>query len=285
MAKRHVISLNFAKKATLAAAAILVLTIPLLVGTMNTTLHAQSPATAPLQFEVASSRPGNSEAKINDLELRPGGRLTGVNQSLRSLITRAYGVRAFQITGGPSWLDSAKFDIEAKREGNPTREQMTGMLQSLLADRFQLRVHSETKELPIYALLVAKNGPKLEPSHSDGCTEPTAGVPLPAPGQPPIRICGAFNLQPGRITGLRTTMSQFAAALARYPFSQTVVDKTGIDGTYEITLQWTPDEPAVDRSGPSIFTAIQEQLGLRLESQKGPVETLVIDHVEKPSEN
>ncbi len=285
MANRHVLSLTLAKKATLAAAGILALAIPLLVGMMNTPLHAQSPATAPLQFEVASIRPNNSEAKINDLSFAPGGRLTGINQSLRLLIMRAYGVRSFQISGGPSWLDSAKFDVEAKREGNPTPEQMTQMFQSLLADRFQLRVHRETKDLPIYALLVAKNGPKLERSHPDGCTDPTPGIPLPAPGEGPVRICGSFNLQPGRITGTRATMSQFAAALARYPFNQSVVDKTALDGTYDINLQWTPDETAADRSGPSIFTTIQEQLGLRLESQKGPVETLVIDHAEKPSAN
>ena len=165
------------------------------------------------------------------------------------------------------------------------------MLQTLLADRFQLKIHKELRELPVYALQIGKNGPKLEPSRGSGCFDPVADpkafiVPTTLP-------CGGFRNASNQMAGAKITMSHFTANLSKY-VGRAVVDKTGLDGAYDITLQWTPDEtqaflatgpPAADASGPSIFSAVQEQLGLRLESQKGPVDVLVIDHAEKPDAN
>lgn len=248
-------------------------------------------APAPLAFDVASIKPNNSGDNHLQVRVAPGGRLTAANAPLRLLITAAYQVQDFELSGGPAWLDSARFDIEARGPGNPTGDQVMQMLQTLLADRFGLRMHKETRELPVYALLIAKNGPRLEPPRDD-CFDPTAGVPPPASD---ARPCGGFANSPNQMLGARVTMGRLAAALSRR-LRRPVVDKTGLGGVYNITLEWTPDEtqpspaptdpspPAADNSG-SIFTALQEQLGLRLESQKGPVEILVIDHAERPSEN
>ena len=186
--------------------------------------------------------------------------------------------------GGPGWLNSAKFDIEAKADESVDAEmqkldsdagrlQKQKMLQALLAERFALKTHVETRELPIYALVVAKNGPKLEKSKANGTS---------------------INWRTGQITvqGSDSTVGLLAEQLTKV-LDRVVVDKTGIQGRFAISLNWTPDDGAAanssgslaDASGPSVFTAIQEQLGLKLVSQKGPVQVLVIDHVEMPTEN
>jgi uncharacterized protein (TIGR03435 family) len=189
-----------------------------------------------------------------------------------------------RVLGGPGWLNSAKFDIEAKADESVDAEmqkldsdagrlQKQKMLQALLAERFALKTHVETRELPIYALVVAKNGPKLEKSKANGTS---------------------INWRTGQITvqGSDSTVGLLAEQLTKV-LDRVVVDKTGIQGRFAISLNWTPDDGAAanssgslaDTSGPSVFTAIQEQLGLKLVSQKGPVQVLVIDHVEMPTEN
>jgi uncharacterized protein (TIGR03435 family) len=236
--------------------------------------------------------------------------LTGTNVTVQMLLRLAYGVQDNQISDAPTWVNSESYNIEARLENSVADEirkmgeeqrkvERQHMLQALLADRFRLTVHRETKDLPVYALVVAKNGPKLRKAKSgDTYAEGFKGIDgLPAgPHQMILRGRGEFKAQAQPVSALARALS---LALGR-----PVVDKTGLTGSYDITLEWTPDEihsatmkdsaggqqptdstPASEASGPSIFTAIQEQLGLKLESQKGSTEVLVIDHVEKPSEN
>jgi bla regulator protein BlaR1 len=284
--------LNHAKKILLTIAAAVTLIVPILIGIGN----AQPPAPT-RQFDVATIKPNNSGADTSFNRIMPGGRLSAENAPLRALIASAYNVRFSQLSGGPSWLDSAHYDIEARGQLKPgikVADQINLMLQTLLVDRFKLKTHRESKEMPIYALMVAKNGPKLEALRDTPCFDPIAGREPSfddlASGR--IRPCGGFSNVPGRMLGSRVTIAKFASTLST-TLSRTIVDKTGLTATYDIALKWLPDDssapPAPDAPaspistdpGPSIFTALQEQLGLRLESQKGPVEILVIDQVEK----
>jgi uncharacterized protein (TIGR03435 family) len=246
----------------------------------------------PQQFEVASVKSNRSGDSHWYIRIAPGGKLLAKNATLRSLVLQAYEVQDFQLTGGPAWLTSGRFDIEGRGPGSPVPSQVLQMLQTLLGDRFQLKVRREVRDLPVYALLIGKNGPKLESSRGSNCFDPVADpTAFIAPTTLP---CGGFRNASNQMSGAKITMSLFAANLSKY-LGRAVVDKTGLDSAYEISLKWTPDETqafspptgpaAVDASEPSIFGAVQEQLGLRLDSQKGPVEVLVIDHAEKPDAN
>jgi uncharacterized protein (TIGR03435 family) len=239
----------------------------------------------------------------------PGGRLSVENFSLKMLLTFAYKVRDFQISGGPGWMNSDRFDILAKAEENQSGtggtispDKMMALLQTLLEDRFELAVHRETKELPVYALVPGKNGLKLEESKDGDCITPDPGAPRPAPGQKLPNYCGTFMIGQRSLNATRIPMDQLAMGLSNI-MGRTVVDKTGFKGTFNVHIEWAPDEstaglaalegprppgeapPPADASGASIFTVLQEKLGLKLESQKGPVEILVVDRAEKPSEN
>ncbi len=252
----------------------------------------QGRAQAPKQFEVASIKPSDPNGHGVRVEMSPGGRITLSGVTVKFLMQQAYGVKDFQITGGPNWIGSEKYDISAKAEGegDVTPEQLKPMMQGLLADRFKLTLHRETKELPVYALVVGKNGPKLKESapEEDG-------------GAPEGRRKGGtmIRMSRGQITGQRMSMEMLANQLSNR-LSRDVLDKTGLKGSYDFTLEFTPEgtqsmgpreggggeaAPPPDSAAPSIFTAVQEQLGLKLESQKGPVELLVLDHIEKASEN
>jgi uncharacterized protein (TIGR03435 family) len=271
----------------------------MLAGSLTPRWIAFAQSAPQASFEVASVKPNTSGDLPYSVRILPGGRLRGINASLRSLITAAWAIPDSRLSGGPPWVDSARFDIEAKGQldaGKPTEDQISQMLQTLLADRFRLELRKETKEVPVYALLIAKNGPKLEAPVGKGCFDPHAGVPPPTTGigEPPARPCGGFNMLPGQMFGAKVPMWRFAMNLSRF-LGRPVLNKTGLDGPYDITLHWNPNEtqssaastepPPSDSPGPSIFTAVQEQLGLRLESQKGPVEFFVIDHAEKPDAN
>ena len=292
MSNRHGRKLNRAKKTLLALAGAAAPTLPILIGIG----HAQPPAPTQ-QFEVATVKPNNSGADAGFNRIMPGGRLSAENAPLRTLIASAYNIRFSQLSGGPSWLDSAHYDIEARGQLKPgvkVADQMNRMLQSLLADRFKLKIHRETKEMPIYALTVARNGPKLEASQGGPCLDPVGGHEPSFDDLASGRImpCGRVYNTPGKMLGSRVSMAKFASSLST-TVSRPVVDETGLTGIYDIALKWLPDDsstpPGPDvptpatlaDQGPSIFTALQEQLGLRLEAQKGPVEVLVIDHVEK----
>lgn len=277
-----------------------VLTTLALVAVTAFAMFAQS--TAPPKFEVASVKP-SSEQRFMTVHPLPGGRLTAT-APLRLLIQNAYGLQAFQIIGGPRWIDLDRYEIEAKAEGNANRAEVFQMLQTLLKDRFQLKTHSETRELPVYLLVAAKNGPKLSPPKDGGCvaTNPDGPPPPPRTGFP----CGRAGImvEPGgaRIAGAKVLMPEFTRILS-IVMGRSVIDKTGVSTQFDAQVDFAPDattaglpvpinpggpggaSPPAEPASPSIFSAIQEQLGLKLESGKGPVEVLVIDHVERPSGN
>jgi uncharacterized protein (TIGR03435 family) len=255
-----------------------------------------------LEFEVASIKPAAPDARGRSIRPSPGGRVTISNMPLKELMTLAWRIQPYQIVGGPPWLDSAAFDISAKAQDTLKEGDMQLLLQSLIEDRFQVVHHKETRELPIYALVVARKdgrlGPKLTETKEGGCTtlDPARPQPPPEPGQPLPRNCGQMQAGLKMIRAVGIQMSLLTPMLSRL-LGRTVVDKTGLTGKYDLDIEWTFDEaivlqlppdvpkPVSDGSGPSIFTALQEQLGLKLESQKGPVEVLVIDRAEKPTEN
>jgi bla regulator protein blaR1 len=234
------------------------------------------------KFEVASIKPG-APGMMHSVQIQiTGGRFTASGVSVKLLIQQAYGVRNFQIAGGPGWIGSDTFDINAKSESGAKMDQegVKQMLQSLLADRFQLKFSRDTKEMPIYTLVVGKGGSKLKESE--------AGSPQ---GQMMMRT-GMIEVKGGAMPG-------FAGMLGNQ-IGRKVEDKTGLTANYDFKLEFTPEqghqmgpqnvggpEPAaqVDAPGPTIFTALQEQLGLKLESARGPVEMLTIERVEKPTEN
>lgn len=255
----------------------------LLLSIAGSPVRAQS---KDLSFDVASVKPNHSGDNPYSLRIIPGGNLRAMNAPLQVVITEAYQIPDFELAGEPAWLMSERWDIDAKGPGATPPQQVLEMLRRLLADRFQLKVHTESRQMPIYALVVAKNGPKLEPSRIE-CFDPTGGIPPPTPS---TRPCGGFNRGPAQLLGARIAMPRLAMTLSKI-VGRTVVDKTGLDGSYDITLNWKPDEllePDQASAGndvASLFTAIQEQLGLRLEAQKGPVDILVIDSVNRASAN
>jgi bla regulator protein BlaR1 len=235
----------------------------------GTLVRAQAPQ---LAFEVASIRPAAPGAMGVGIS-HPPGRFTGTNVSLSNLMLFAYNVRNFQVSGGPNWVNSDRYDVAAKTQGEDTEDQVRQMVQTLLADRFQLRFHREMKEVPVYALVTGKNGPKLKASVDDG-TPWQLGI---GPGQ---------TAASSQMLGQKVTMAILANQLSGQTGGRPVLDRTGLAGNYDIKLEWTRDEQqANDSNVPSIFTAIREQLGLKLEATNGLIETLVIDHAEKPSEN
>jgi uncharacterized protein (TIGR03435 family) len=302
---------SIGKKIVLAAAGAAALAAPIAMGIVSApSMRAQStPASAPagraLKFEVASIKP-SLETRVISVRPLPG-RLTA-NAPLRVLMQYAYGVQPFQIVGGPDWIGPAFYSIEAKAAGNAGRAQAFAMLQSLLEDRFQLKIHRETRELPIYSLVAAKSGLRLPAPKDGGCANPSpdttewAGgrIEPPAQGPPSVARCGSVmvTLQPSgaRMQGGKIGMPDLVRQLSMV-LGRTVVDRTGFTGMFDLQLDFLPDEVtealpppppdagAAARAGSSILTAVQEQLGLRLESAKGPVEVLVIDDVEKPAAN
>jgi uncharacterized protein (TIGR03435 family) len=272
--------------------------------------QAAAPDGRRLAFEVASIKPNNSGDGRVMVGGSPGGRFNAVNVTPRMLLRLAYQVEDFQIDGGPKWLDSDHFDVVAKApDGVAIGPAVPGsgpgpmqlMLQSLLADRFKLTLHRETRELPVYALVPARSdgklGPRLTPSAVDcAATGGRRGGPPPAAPQPGARPSCGLRIGPGNFSGGGVSMAQLTQVLAQR-VGRVVVDKTGLAGGYDVDLDFTPDQmppgppppgvqlPRIDPNGPSIFTALQEQLGLKLESTKGPVDVLVIDHVEPPTED
>jgi uncharacterized protein (TIGR03435 family) len=262
------------------------------------------------QFEVASIKPAGSQrpAQMRDLPGRLTGRFT-MNATLRMLMETAYHVQPFQIVGGPEWTGSQQYEVDAKAAGNPDRAQIFLMLQSLLEDRFRLQIRRESREMPVYALVAARGGLKLPPPREGSCIDatnplpalPEPGARMPPPGQGPTPTvrCGGVGVRlevgGARLTGGKVPMTEFVRTLSRV-LGRPVTDRAGFSGVFDVNLDFLPDDttaglPApppgtipAESASPSIFSAVQ-QLGLRLESTKGPVEVLVIDHVERPSAN
>jgi uncharacterized protein (TIGR03435 family) len=225
-----------------------------------------------LEFEVASIRPHQGPVTVSGGSFTPPPTFRYMAVKLTDLVTHAYGVWYEQVAGAPSWGDgpgAARYDVEAKVEDDakPSREQVQQMLRSLLEDRFKLKVRRETREKPVYLLTVAKRGPKVK------SVDKAAGVKV-----------GASAI--GRRIDGKATMD-FLAQQLTINAGRIVIDRTGLTGNYEFTLEWTPDgsEPSDGAASVSIFTAVQEQLGLKLEPAKAPVEMIVIERAEMPTEN
>lgn len=249
-----------------------------------------------LTFEAASVK-ANPSLAVRHVLLPPvGGRLSTRTAPLRLLIQNAYGVQSFQISGGPDWMDSSGFDIEATAAGNPARAQVWLMLRSLLEDRFALKVHRETQVRPVYDLTAAKGGLKLAKATEGECVSTP-----PAPGQRPPGPCGYATVafEPaagldveGRQVGIAELIQTLAGILQR-----PIVDKTGFAGKFDVTLRFAyeadvtvgvadPWRGAADGSGNApIVAGLQQQLGLKLDASKGPVEVLVVDRAERPTQN
>jgi uncharacterized protein (TIGR03435 family) len=259
------------------------------------------------KFEVASVRENpNNDGKVM-IGIQPGGRFTAVNVPAWDLIRQAFAVQRTQIVGAPDWTQTARYDISAKAEadipgagpGSPPGP-LHFMLQDLLADRFKLRAHRETREMPIYALTFARSdrklGEGLRPSAVDcAAMRGRGGRGAIPPGPPPFGerpVCG-MRMSPNSVMAGGVLLGQLTQVLSQVT-QRIVIDRTGLEGGFDIDLTFTLDGvpnapprggaalPSVDPDGASLFTAVQEQLGLKLESDRAPVEVLVIDHVERP---
>ena len=279
-------------------------------------IAAQTPNTPEPAFEVTSVKP-NKTGSPGGSFVMPPGRFSATNLPLRVLITNAYQLSFFQVVGGPDWVATDRFDVAGTAPDGAPPEQTRAMVRTLLTDRFKLAVHMETREVPIYALVKAQPGEQLGPSLKRSTMDcgplraeraatiaaaararggRVAVPPPPAPNEPvqcQMRVSGrggaALNYRAGNIT-----MSALASALRPY-VGREVVDRTGLSGEFDFDLQFSapPTTGSVDAGIPvaplddaaSIFTALQEQLGLKLEPTRGPVELMVIDSAERPTEN
>jgi len=276
-------------------------TFALLLLVATSGLFAQT-ADAP-RFAVASiKRDASTEplsmAAAMGVGYRPGGRLVAHNAPVTMLIQRAYGLQSWQIVGGPAWIGAEGYDIEAKPESATDQKQMWLMLQTLLADRFKLATHRETRELPVYELVLAKGGPKVQAPQSP-CSEMTT-PPERGQGRPdPPCSLGVEGTASGlTMQGMSSSMPALAKQLSML-MGREVVDKTGYTGAFSVHMDFAmddalagvPNPPRVASSeqpadrAPTITTALQDQLGLKLQPAKGPVQVLVIDRVEKPTAN
>lgn len=244
--------------------------------------YGQSAAEPP-RYEVASIKPNTDDDLRFTFRIEPDGTVAATGITLRRLMMTAYNVQGFRIVGGPGWVASRRWDLQAKHDGVTSPDQIRQMLRTLLEERFQLRSHSESRKLPLYELIVDRKGAKLRAA-GNSQTEPTIQV---AAGS--IRLTNA-------------TPATFASQLS-YALGQPVINKTNLSGRYDFNLEWTPEpgedggpttaglppgtreDPASTPDGPSIFTAIREQLGLRLQSGRGPVEVVAIDGVQMPTAN
>jgi uncharacterized protein (TIGR03435 family) len=247
--------------------------------------RAQAPAATPtsLEFDVVSLKPSQPGGRGGGIRPAPGGeRYVASNVTLKLLITVAYRIKEAQVAGGPAWIDTDLYDMNAKAERPSSIEELHMMLQNLLTTRFKLRFHRQTKELPVYALLVDKGGTKLQPHQAQ-----SAGDPWIEPAFEQLKMTWHAKFVP---------MDYFAWRLSLL-LDRPVLDQTELTGGYDFDLRFTREPPAglpegallngapIDTSGPTLFEALRQQLGLKLERTKGPVDIMVIDHAEKPGEN
>jgi uncharacterized protein (TIGR03435 family) len=267
-------------------------------------------------FEVATVKPNKSGTNFIRFQTQPGGRFNAENVPVRELLRFAFQLQPYQIEGGPGWITSDRFDVIAKAEGEqpPLGPGQVGpiqlMMRSLLAERFGLVYHTATKEMPIFALMLARPDGKLGPKLTTSTTDCAAlfaarrgGGPGGPPGPPPPPGLGekvpcGFRVSPGNMAGGSSPISQLAQFLSQ-SMGRPVIDKTGLAGNFDFEVSFTPDQlppqgvggpppgvpppPPVDPNGPSLQTALQEQLGLKLDSQRGPVAMFVIDKIEQPT--
>jgi uncharacterized protein (TIGR03435 family) len=278
-------------------------------------IRAQSPAPGKIEFDVASVKP----SKSNDLPsnssfplgpgsayLSSGGHFSAVNFPLATYLAFAYEVMGYQqeslLSQLPRWATTEHFDIQAQTDGSPakdTKDQMRLMMRSLLADRFKLALHFETRQEPLFGLIALKpgrTGPLLQPHPNDS---PCPTIPPAQPNQPAgsfPAVCGGISAMPPSGPGLvrfgaRNVTMPFVASMltSMGGLDRPILDQTGLAGNFDFALEWVfrprAADPPADLPGPLFMDALREQLGLKLESQKGPVEVLVLEHVERPSQN
>ena len=307
----------------LAAAALTVFLAPVALGTLGSPRlranqvgavqgsapdAASSAGSSTATFEVASVKTNKSGDGRVMLAMPPTGRITATNIPVRLLLQQAYQVQPFQIIGAPNWIASDRFDIVAKAPDGAPPEQYRPMMRNLLADRFKLKAHMETREMPVYALVLARADGKLGPNLKSTTTDceamargRRAGAPPPAPPQPGQPIDCGFMIGIGTMNAGGMPLADLARSLSGF-VNRYVIDKTGLSGRYDFQLTYTPEgrglpglpagappigveAPPADPNGASLFTVLQEQLGLKLDSQKGPVEVLVVDSIEQPTED
>ncbi len=267
---------------------------------LGVSLHGQAPSDQkPLAFEVASVKPDQSLQASESMNLTPAGAFTATHFTLQLLIAVAYStgggpLPSYRMTGGPSWIDGDRFDILAIMPmlGGTVRDSFA-MLRTLLADRFQLVVHHEDRDLPIFVLAINASDKRLGPKLHVSTRECAAGAIPTGSTSDGAPLC-ALRFGPGRILAGNQTIPALAQTLSRY-LLRAVVDRTELPGRYDMALEWTPslgeglqtsadpNAPHGPADGPPLVTAIKEQLGLRLETTRGPVDVLVIDHAEKPT--
>ena len=207
------------------------------------------------------------------------------NYALRVLISAAYNLSPKAVLSGPAWIDSDRYDVMAKTPGErrPTMDEQMAMVRKLLTERFNLAFHREKKEMSIYALTIAKNGPKLKESAAPPDANPE--------GPPPLVFVMAPDVV--RVPARNATTTELTYIMQRAAFDRPVLDKTGLTARYDFDLEFSPDESLFggalrgsgDATKPGLFTAIQEQLGLKLEATRGPVDSIIIDKIDRPSEN
>jgi uncharacterized protein (TIGR03435 family) len=296
--------ISFIKRPALAIAAAGALLAPIGIGMVNAPpVRAQTdPPAKARRFEVASIKICKEDDRSGSPPPSPGSLDTSCT-TVRSFIQTAYerfaggrfhplDLRDFPpIEGEPKWVDSDYFEINAKADGPFTQAMLNGpMLQALLEERFKLKLHRESRVVPVYALTIAKGGPKLQPYNKDGCVILDVDNPAPPPSTREKRVvaCGTIS---GRRNGSLQTMNVYGMSFDEFAqfgmglFDRPVINQTGIAGRFDWHLEFAPSNASDDLAGPTIFTALQTQLGLKLVPTKGPADVLVIDHVERPSEN
>jgi len=256
--------------------------LPLFVAAIGSALvfvHGQSESRPDLQFEVVSIKPATPQLGGGRINPLPGGQTYCAQAiTVKSIVMLMYKLKPEQISGGPAWIDHEVYDIEAKAARPSSLDDLHAMFKNLLASEFKLKLHKETKEGPVYALIVDKSGLKMKVNETENVDLKT---PMTATGF-------------GKAKGVRVPMSYFCWFLS-FQVDRPVIDKTGLGKYYDFTLEWDralpPGDPERDSApppnydAPTIFDAIRGQLGLKLEPQKGPMEIFVIDHVERPVAN
>jgi uncharacterized protein (TIGR03435 family) len=254
-------------------------------------LHAQAPV-PPLRFDVASVKPSTSKEFASFVSPQPGGRFVARNAALRHIIQVVYGVPPYALIGGPDWLDSTRYDIEGKTATDAPAAQLYSMARGLLAERFKLSTRSEQRDTPGYALVVVRRdgrlGPSLSKLEADCDTQRRApGAPVIVDGLPP---CGRLFSDDRTIGMNGRPLDDFARALSPR-VGRPVANRTTLDGNYVLRFRWAPEleaappGAAVVSEGVSLFTAIEEQLGLKLVGERTTMDVVVIEHVERPTEN
>lgn len=289
MSNRVLRQLSFGLKLTLVSAGLAALVVPIAIG-------QQTPAPGP-EFEVATIKP-NTKGGPGIITRRPvPGRWESENTPLSFLILHAWNARRFQLVGGPEWIRTERFDIQASVPLPATTQQIQLMLQRLLEDRFRLKIERVQREQPVFVLLLASRGLKFRPIAPGSCVTmgPDGQFPEPEAGKPRLPGCGDAGYGPSMINGNGITMAEFARLLEEVT-QRPVIDKTGLTDMYNVNIKWMADESTPgplggpltandNQPGPSLFTVLQEELGLRLEASRAAAESLVIQSAERPSEN